>query len=139
MSTTNLEFDSYYKSQPLYGGCYSKNQLATKRPGGKFYVINMENSNAGSGTHWVCVFDCLPTVSIYYDPFGVDPPPDISKFMKRSGKKTLYSTDDFQELTSENCGRFVALFINKMLAHQKLGLTDHPSTKNERIVSSIKL
>ncbi len=42
-----------YKLDYFFGGVYSKNQLPKDLMRTKFYVINMESSNVGNGTHWV--------------------------------------------------------------------------------------
>ena len=145
MTTSSLQLNRYYAGHPLYGGCYSKDQLKSKKPGGKFWILNMQNSGEGSGTHWVSVFDCLPTVCVYYDPYGIYPAPEIARFMKKSGKRCVYSMEQYQQLSSHNCGRFVIHFIDELLQRPEQwedfdrGLTDHPSARNERVVGAIKL
>jgi hypothetical protein len=141
MSTSSTQFDEYYKDEKLYGGCYSKDELASLKPDGKFWVVNMEDSNKGSGTHWVVVIDFLPIHILYTDPFGVFPPPAIVSFLSKSHKPAIYSTVDYQSISSENCGSFVARFIDELLKTRNLqdmdqGLTDHPSASNEKLVHS---
>lgn len=141
MSTSSTQFDYYYNDEPLYGGCYSKDELAKLKPGGKFYIINLQDSTAGNGTHWTVVIDFLPNHVLYCDPYGISPAPPIVSFMVKSKKPAIYSTLDYQGINSENCGSFCAYFVDELLRSRNLqdmdkGLTDHPSASNEKLVHS---
>ena len=62
---TNLDIDRICSSLRSYGGCLSKDQLP-RRIGRKFYVVNMQDSDKGSGTHWV-LLDNRGRQVIYFD------------------------------------------------------------------------
>ena len=145
--SSNFEIDRYYKNEPLYGGCFSKNQLKNKAPNGKFYIINLQDSDAGQGSHWICVIDFLPKVTIAIDSFGVHPPPEVVTFMRKSHKPCKYSTEQYQEINSDNCGQFAIAFIDELLEQYRShhihpsqfdkGFTPRPSAHNEEKASRV--
>jgi hypothetical protein len=144
MSTSSTQFDNYYQGEKLYGGCYSKDELDKVKPSGKFFIINLQDSTDGDGTHWTCVVDFLPNHVIFTDPFGISPAPPIVSFMAKSPKLAIYSTLDYQSIDSENCGSFCAYFIDELLKGHSLqnfdkDLTSHPSQKNEKIAYNVGL
>ncbi|XP_004363691.1 hypothetical protein CAOG_03963 [Capsaspora owczarzaki ATCC 30864] len=61
---------------------------------------------AGPGTHWVCVYNVDPEYVYYFDSFGLDPPEEVKKFMKTSGKKIIGSIRQVQDPDSVACGWF---------------------------------
>jgi hypothetical protein len=133
-STSDAELNAYYRHCPKYGGCFSKDQLSNKKPNGKFYIVNMQSSRDGSGTHWCVVSDLQPECCLYIDPYGIAPPPETLKFMQRSKKMVKFNHSQLQELTSTNCGEFCVYAIDKLLLKHVFdeGLTTHPSAANER-------
>jgi hypothetical protein len=119
-SLSNHQIDDHFKKNKLYGGCFSKDQLLKKKPGGKFWVINLEDSDKGFGTHWVCVIDvAIPDRNvdycIYYDPYGVSPPPAVEKFMSASKLAPVYSYNQYQALESSQCGYYCIRIIEAVL------------------------
>ena len=54
------------KLSHVFGGVYSKDQLPILERN-KFYIINLQDSDAGNGTHWTVFFYNKPLKSIYYD------------------------------------------------------------------------
>ncbi len=60
-----------------FGGVYSKDQLPEDLMRTKFYVVNMESSNVGNGSHWVVFYYNNPLTSIYFDSFGFVAPTDV--------------------------------------------------------------
>lgn len=119
---SNIQIDKEFGSNPRFGGCWSKDEMKNKKPNNKFWVINMADSTEPDGTHWVCVFDCPPAspgFCVYFDPFGLVPPPAIASFCKRSGHKVVYSTGQLQDLDSEACGFFCAHVLRQLLKGKK--------------------
>lgn len=51
---SNVDIDRMASSLRGYGGCMSKDELP-RSLGRKFYVVNMQDSDKGGGTHWVLV------------------------------------------------------------------------------------
>jgi hypothetical protein len=60
----------------VFGGVYSKDQLPTLQRN-KFYIINLESSDAGRDSHWTVFFYNKPLTSIYYDSFGFIAPLEV--------------------------------------------------------------
>jgi hypothetical protein len=126
-----------------------KDELRGKSPNGKFWIINLENSDQG-GSHWCCMIDYLP-LALWIDPFGISPPPQyVRPFIKRSkrlykGKYGLYSTAQYQSLDSDQCFWFCAEFIDESLSKKNIldsfndDLTEYPSEHNEELVARVKL
>jgi len=67
-------FDIIEKLKDVVGfrGVFSKDELDDVPAGGSC-VVNIENFNDGSGTHWVAVYN-----NNYFDSFGL-PPSDLIK------------------------------------------------------------
>jgi len=86
---------------------YSKDKIPNKNG---FFVINMQNSKAGHGTHWVAMVK-LPNNNYYFDSYGIIPPTEIEKALDN---KYIYSTIDLQALKSKACGYFCIEFLEHM-------------------------
>ena len=56
-------------------GIYMKDELPNKLTKG-FYVINLQSSTAGNGTHWVALY-YNPVCSYYFDAFGFIAPMEV--------------------------------------------------------------
>ena len=82
--------------------CVCKDQLPSKRYIGD-YLINLQNSDMGSGTHWTFM-KINPSCGIYFDSFGVYCPEEVKKFIHPL--KIVYNTRQIQNLKSEMCGYF---------------------------------
>ena len=88
-------------------GVFSKDKLPQRRSVGSYYV-NMEDSDKGSGTHWVFmrIFPCGS--ALYFDSFGISPPEPVRDFLKPF-TPFPFSNRQIQDVESENCGRFCIL------------------------------
>ena len=119
---SNVEIDRYFQGDARYGGCLAKDRLPKSGPGGKFYIINLQGQNSGDrqGTHWLAVIDCVipdknPDYTIFFDPYGLPPAPEISRWMKQSDKPLVWVTDQYQALDSSACGWFCLRVIEAIL------------------------
>lgn len=90
----------------------SKDLFAKVRPRRGGYIINLQDHDEGNGTHWTALV-LLDNHAIYYDSFGIVPPDDIRKFVRRYDKKMpiLYSIDQIQPLKSILCGWYCLFFL----------------------------
>jgi hypothetical protein len=113
----NNDIDFHYKDNKFYGGWFNKNELPTIKK--KFYIINLQNSNEGPGTHWTLVYNVLPKYCLYFDPFGILPPPLVEKFMKKSKKICIYNDCVLQANKSNACG-FFCFYVIDMLQKKRL-------------------
>ena len=49
------------------------------------------------GSHWICYRNVDKQYCEYFDPFGLIMPNEIKNYLKTSGKKMVYSSDEIQE------------------------------------------
>lgn len=84
------------------------------------YIINLQNSNEGNGTHWVALY-LKDKFALYYDSFGLIMPPSIIKFCRKYSRnvRILYSIDQIQPLHSVYCGWYCLYFLYFMTKNQK--------------------
>jgi len=76
------------------------------------YIINMENSYDGNGTHWVALY--ISNNSCYYmDSMGVLPPLEVIDFCKNNN--IYYNKSQIQGYDKEYCGEFCIHFLKCML------------------------
>lgn len=92
-------------------GVCMKDQLPDKLKLG-FYVINLQSSTQGNGTHWVALY-YSPILSIYFDSFGFPPPLEVIDKIR----PYVYNNKDLQHIYSTACGYYCIAFI-KFLYHK---------------------
>lgn len=114
---SNVDIDQMASSLRGYGGCMSKDELP-RSLGRKFYVVNMQDSNKGGGTHWVLT-DNRGKQVIYFDSMGEVPPTSIKSRMKATGKKQVINNIELQPMGSVTCGWW-CLAAAKALQHMSL-------------------
>jgi hypothetical protein len=117
---SNYEINKYYKGDRRYGGTVARDtiHLEERKYGDlkdikKFWIVNMDLST-GPGTHWVLVSFLNPDVAIYFDPFSVDPPTEILKFMRKWRPEVAMNEDIIQDVDSTNCGYFCVHVGNEL-------------------------
>ena len=93
-----------------------KDELPAKPVDG-CYIINLQSSTAGSGTHWTSLFIHKEN-AYFFDSFGSPPSIEIIKFVKkRKGSHLYYNNFIMQDLKSENCGWFAIGFLLWCCSH----------------------
>ena len=109
LSNFDLEkFAKFYKL-PLVSICM-KDELPLKPIEG-CYIVNMQSSTAGSGSHWVSMF-FWKNICYYFDSFGASPPTEVVNFIKKKkGSHLLFNNFIIQDLKSSNCGYFALAFL----------------------------
>ncbi len=123
----NHQIDAEMKNIDRYQGCYSKDNLPEDLEDSDkigYYVVNMENSNKGHGTHWVALAilpsmdrEHLPSLRskgmrcLYFDSFGELPPKEVIDYCPED---VSYNTVDVQALDSESCGEFCIYFLKEL-------------------------
>jgi hypothetical protein len=101
MGTSNIELINMAKHYKLnLNGVYEKDQLPNTIIKG-WYIVNMQNHNAGNGTHWVCFYH--DTKSVYIDSFGVVPPLEIINVLNNN---YIHNTKQIQDYNNEDCGLY---------------------------------
>ena len=83
------------KLSHVFGGVY------------KFYIINLESSDAGNGSHWTVFFYNKPLTSIYYDSFGFIAPLEVQEKIT----PYIYNENEIQNYKSSACGYYCIAFI----------------------------
>ena len=88
-----------------------KDELKNMNPINTNYIVNLESSKDGNGTHWMGLKienkDC-----VYFDSYGMLPPQEIITFCKRIPKSHLaYNTKEIQDFKAKTCGFFAIAFI----------------------------
>ena len=94
------------KLSHVFGGVYSKDQLPTLQRN-KFYIINLQDSEAGKGSHWTVFFYNKPLTSIYYDSFGFIAP----LLVQEKITPYIYNENEIQNYKSSACGYYCIAFI----------------------------
>jgi hypothetical protein len=102
-----------------------KDELVNPKPKSGNYIINLESSTSGSGTHWMSM-KVSNKQYFYQDSFGIIPPREVFDFCKRISNSCLaYSEIQMQNINTETCGFY------------SIGLLIHINrTKNEDIYKS---
>lgn len=109
--------DIVFKDQ-LFGAELKKNieLLHNGRVDYLAYVINLQDSDQGSGTHWVALF--IPRLGkkiIYFDSFGVEPPQSVMRVAKYMKRRILMANKKIQKISSGGCGQYCVMFIYYMV------------------------
>ena len=102
---TNFDLDeiSEHYDFPLFQ-IVMKDELKTLSPKNGNYIINLESSSQGDGSHWLALA-IRGKKCFYFDPFGVLMPTEVIDFCRRIPKSHLaYSTFDIQNIKTETCG-----------------------------------
>ena len=94
------------KLSHVFGGVYSKDQLPTLQRN-KFCIINLQDSDAGKGSHWTVFFYNKPLTSIYYDSFGFIAP----LLVQEKITPYIYNENEIQNYKSSACGYYCIAFI----------------------------
>jgi hypothetical protein len=112
LSNFDLEELSEHYGFPL-SKVLMKDELKVVPPKSGNFIINLQSSSQGNGTHWVCLA-IRGKQSFYCDSFGVLMPQEVITFCKRIPKSHLsYNDFGFQHIKSETCGWYcVGLLIH---------------------------
>ena len=102
-----------------------KDELVNHKPKSGNYIINLESSSQGNGTHWLSLF-VRNKQCFYQDSFGIIPPKEVIDFCKRIPNSRLaFSEIQMQNIDTETCVFFA------------IGLLIHVNrTKNKDIYKS---
>jgi len=92
---------------PKYRGVFSKDKLPEKIwSKGECGIVNLEDFDAGDGTHWVAYSTEPPS---YFDSFGDLPPPlSLKKYL---GPGIVYNVNRVQNYDQVTCGHLCLYFL----------------------------
>lgn len=105
-----------------------KDQLTRHPPEEGAYIINMQDSSDGQGTHWVGLFltsgkykaHALTAakkqpLAYYFDSYGQAPPEAVLRYAKEYRAEWLwYSNEQIQGLNTNYCGSYVMNWLYAM-------------------------
>jgi hypothetical protein len=141
---SNFELMDIIKDMKLdyhFGGVFSKDQLPKELIREKFYIVNLQDHDEGSGTHWTVFYYNKPLTSIYFDSYGFIAPLDV----ENSIKPYIYNNAEIQDFDASSCGYFCIAFIkflhnkeNKQEAYKTfLKLFKQQTVKNDKILHNM--
>jgi hypothetical protein len=104
-----------------------KDELVNHTPKSGNYIINLQSSYEGNGTHWT-MLSIRGKKCFYQDSFGIISPKEVIQFCKRiSNSHLAFSEIQMQNIDSETCGFY------------SLGIIIHLNrSKNKDIFKSAK-
>lgn len=110
--TTNIQL---MKTARKFGinlnGIYMKDELPSNIYNGG-YIINLQDSTEGSGTHWVAVW--IEKGACYFDSFGIDPPVAVMQWLRNITLTILVNHKQIQNINSGWCGQYCIVFLKYM-------------------------
>jgi hypothetical protein len=141
---SNFELIDIIKDMKLdyhFGGVYSKDLLPKDLIRDKFYIVNLQDHDEGSGTHWTVFYYNKPLTSIYFDSYGFIAPLDVQDRIK----PYIYNDAEIQDFNASSCGYFCIAFIkflhnkdNKQEAYKTfLKLFKLQTLKNDKILHNL--
>lgn len=100
---------------PKFKGCFFKDELNNIESNSN-YIINLhskydKDGKINTGSHWVALVTDTNKNSIYFDPYGLPPPKEISRVLKEFEYKEANTKKNIQSLMSNLCGFFCLAFI----------------------------
>ena len=109
--TSNTELIDIIKKENIknFNGVYPKDKIYKPLKDG-FYIINLQDSDKGSGTHWTVIYKINDGFSFYYDSFGFPAPENIEEILH----KYEYNKKQIQDIDSTSCGFYCVAFIKFM-------------------------
>ena len=90
------------------------------------------------------IYNKLAKLCIYFDSFGVYPPPEIEIKLGETKKDVIYNSCRIQDINSIKCGYFVLYFIeeldkNRSFSDILLDFSNSDYLKNDEIISKLLL
>jgi hypothetical protein len=114
MVLTNLDLFEIVQEIKLkdFVGVFMKDELLNlpKKYKGN-YIINLQSSTDGNGTHYCALRVLNDGNAIWFDPFGFENPKEVSKYIN---SKIAYSDKTIQNINSSICGYYCIAFLNYM-------------------------
>jgi hypothetical protein len=104
---TNTEINNILKNYKRFKGCYTKDKINEEMIEPKcYYVVNLESSEDGNGTHWCALYCFDKKLIFWFDPMGFVPPDEIA-----SQFNYYYNDVPIQDFDSTSCGYYCIMFI----------------------------
>ena len=96
-----------------------KDQIPSHLVPGYGYIVNLESSYQGHGTHWVGFYiSRYGRRAAYFDSFGAVMPLEVIRALQGNGYVVFRSRREIQNINSGYCGQYTLYFIKYMSAHE---------------------
>jgi hypothetical protein len=94
----------------------SKDELNKITPKVGGYVINLQDSTKGHGSHWTSfiIYENPDQEynTLYHDSYGIRPPIEVENFIKQiTNNKIAYNTRQIQKIDTTECGWYCLSFL----------------------------
>ena len=107
--TDNIQLTNLAKKMKInFVGVFSKDKLPS-RPQVGGYIINLQDHDAGGGTHWVAMNISFDKQVTYFDSFGLRPPEEVKDFVNQY--PVMSNIRHIQDMHSDLCGFYCLLFL----------------------------
>jgi len=105
----NEEIDNLMKNYDRFKGCFMKDDLQNELPleNDCYYIVNLQHSEDGNGTHWCCLYVFNQQIGVWFDPMGEGAPREIEELFDT----IVYDNRDLQDYNATTCGYFCMGFI----------------------------
>ena len=115
---SSLDLEQLIKQNKIdnFNGVFSKDLFPRHLAKG-WYIINLQDHDEGSGTHWTCLKITNEKVNIYFDSYNAPAPNMISEKIK----PYFYSDKQIQDKISSACGWFCIACIKYIEEHNHVG------------------
>lgn len=98
-------------------------------------IVNFQKSNQ-AGNHWVLITCIEPRWVEYMDSFGLPPPEEILKFMRRYDADDMISTTkQFQDVRDEYCGWACLYYSYLRITKKMLPWTGNDSMNKKAVLA----
>jgi hypothetical protein len=116
--TTSTELERLARDLRIHlNGIYSKDQLINVKPQKGGYIINMQDSDKGNGSHWIAVYLSEYNgrrTSAYFDSFGIICPYEVMDFMRKWSNDAIFCNKQIQDVDFGGCGAYCIHFLRHM-------------------------
>lgn len=138
---SNFDISKYLTGFKRFKGCFSKDKLTKSilKPN-SYYIINIQDSHDGNGTHWTTFYVYDLNLAFYFDPMGYPPPEEI----KRLVPNVIWDDKQIQDYNSTACGYFCIAFVkvtynlkDKMKMLKSFNSLFSDPKNNDKILSKI--
>ena len=105
---TNYDIENLVKKLKIknFRGVFMRDTLPNNINDIECGIVNLDLST-NKGTHWICYFKNVD-YSYYFDPFGLDPPIEVQKYLN---SEIFLSTYQIQNFNTNHCGHYCLLML----------------------------
>jgi hypothetical protein len=121
----------------------SKNELNKVVPKVGGYIINLQDSTKGHGSHWTS-FIIYQTPdneynSLYFDSYGIRPPIEVENYINKiTNKKIAYNLRQIQKIDTTECGYYCLSWLyNMQYKRRSNDMTDDYNTYMSKFTNNL--